>query len=86
MHIACAPKLEAEEFVQAASRGDSDRVKELLMAYPALARLQKHPSAASICAERGYIDCLKVLLMHGIDVNSVDNKGRTLLLKARPSL
>jgi len=52
------------------------------MAYPALARLQKHPSAASICAERGYIDCLKVLLMHGIDVNSVDNKGRTLLLKA----
>lgn len=39
------------------------QVKELLMAYPALARLQKHPSAASICAGRQ--DCFAEMICWG---------------------
>uniref|UniRef100_A0A4W3JRJ0 Uncharacterized protein n=1 Tax=Callorhinchus milii TaxID=7868 RepID=A0A4W3JRJ0_CALMI len=67
-----------ERLLQAVENNDSEKVGSLLTKRSLFAAKQDSDgrSAYHLAAMKGYVDCLEVILSHGVDVSAMDSSGK----------
>ncbi|XP_042198816.1 ankyrin repeat domain-containing protein 24 isoform X1 [Callorhinchus milii] len=70
-----------ERLLQAVENNDSEKVGSLLTKRSLFAAKQDSDgrSAYHLAAMKGYVDCLEVILSHGVDVSAMDSSGMNAL-------